>query len=380
VQQLVPRSAGMVLVVGLGALGAGVACASPSDEPRGGSLLRLFNDSQNVSVRSMMGDYRFTLPRDQALTLHWNNERVLIPAIDAPVGSTEAVDAITTASRPISGDAYRDFIKVRNEVTTTLSRPHLALDYYYSTESDYLGQQLGVRVDRDFRGEQFNLSLGTSFGWDAISPLADDDTPGGDDTKNTFHVNAVATQVLSPATLLRYGVEYNVVNGLQHNPYRNVFAGGSIVPERHPDHRERRDAFVRVSQYFENRSSLRFNYRMYQDDWGIFSHETGARLSQYVTSGLFARYEYRWYSQTAATFHRDLYTSAGGIGGLRSGDYRMDALSSHLFGFSLDLDMGVMAAQVPGLRRLGMRLDYERYFNSNNYSANILESGLEFRF
>ena len=25
-------------------------------------------------------------------------------------------------------------------------------------------------------------------------------------------------------------------------------------------------------------------------------------------------------------------------------------------------------------------LDYERYFNSNNYSANIVETGLDFRF
>jgi len=380
VQQLKPRHWRAWLAIGLGALGATTAAAAPQDAPRGGSLLRFFNDSQKVGVRSVMGDWRFALPREQALSLHWNNERVTIPAIEAPAGSAEAVDAITTASRPISGNAYRDFIKVRNELTGSFQRPHAALTYYYSTESDYLGQQLGVNVDRDFMDEQLNLSMGGSYGWDTISPLADDDTNAGDDRKNTLHANLVATRVLTPTTQVRAGIEYNVVNGLQHNPYRNVYAGGTIVPERHPDHRERRDAFVKLSQYLPNRSSLRFNYRLYQDSWGILSHETGARLSQYVTSGVFAAYEYRHYTQTAADFHRDLYATVGGIDGFRSGDYRMAALSSHLFGFSLDLDMGVVAAQVPGLRRLGMRLDYERYFNSNNYSANILESGLEFRF
>jgi len=380
VQQLTPRTWSAVLALGLGVLGAASASAAPDDGPRGGSMLRFFNDSQKVGVRSVMGDWRFALPQEHALALHWNNERVTIPAIEAPAGSAEAIDAITTASRPISGNAYRDFIKVRNELTGSLQRPHAALTYYYSTESDYLGQQLGINLDRDFMDEQLNLSVGSSFGWDAIAPLADDDTNTGEDTKNTFHANVVATRVLTPTTLVRAGVELNLVNGLQHNPYRNVYAGGSIVPERHPDHRERRDAFLKLSQYFANRSSLRGNYRVYTDDWGILSHEAGARLSQYVTSGVFAAYEYRYYTQSAADFHRDLYPTVGGIDGYRSGDYRMAALSSHLFGVSLDLDMGVVAAQVPGLRRLGMRLDYERYFNSNNYSANILESGLEFRF
>lgn len=379
-QQLKPCPLATVLAVALGVISALPLHAAPSDDTRGGTLLRLFNDSQKISVRSVVGDYRFTLPRDYSLGLQLNNERVTIPAIEAPAGSAEAVDAITTASRPISGNAYRDFIKVRNELTGTLSRPHAALSYYYSTESDYLGQQLGVSVDRDFMEQQFNLSFGTSVGWDAISPLADDDTQTAADDKTTFHANAVATQILTPRTLVRYGVEYNIVNGLQHNPYRNVYAGGSIVPERHPDQRERRDAFVKLSQYFENRSSLRLNYRFYQDDWGVLSHETGTRLSQYVTQGVFALYEYRYYTQSGADFHRDLYANVNGIDGYRSGDYRMAALSSHLFGFSVDLDMGVMAATVPGLRRLGLRLDYERYFNSNNYSANILETGLEFRF
>jgi hypothetical protein len=47
---------------------------------------------------------------------------------------------------------------------------------------------------------------------------------------------------------------------------------------------------------------------------------------------------------------------------------------------SLNFDLATLAADVPGLRHLGVRLDYERYFNSNNYSANFLETGVDFRF
>jgi len=228
--------------------------------------------------------------------------------------------------------------------------------------------------------QQLNLSVGTSFGWDAIDPLADDDTNTGTESKTTLHWNAVATQVVSPTTMVRVGVEYNIVDGLQHNPYRNVYAGGTNVPERHPSERQRRDAFVKVNQYLPNRSSAKLSYRLYNDDWGIDSHEIGTRLNQYLTGGVFARYEYRWYTQTAADFWRDEYATTNGVDGWRTGDYRMGALSSHLFGLALDFDFNTLQPATPVLGRLDLWLSVQRYFNSNNYSANIFETGLDVRF
>ena len=353
----------------------------PLDDPRAvGSLLRLFTDSGKVSVRSLMGDYTLPLPNTMSFAMHFNNEQVTIPGIKAAPGTQEAVDAITTASRPISGNAFQDFVKMRNEFTGELTDGPAVVNYYVSTEPDYLGQQLGARYSKDLHGQQLNVSTGASYGWDRIDPLADDDTNTSPASKTTMHVNTVATQILSPSTLLRYGLEYNVVNGLQHNPYRNVYAGGTIVPEREPDHRERRDAFVKLNHYFQERTSLKLSYRFYNDDWGINSHELGSKLSQYITQGLFAQYEYRWYTQTAARFYRDEYTSVNGIDGYLSGDYRMNDLSSHLFGFALDVDLTKLAADSPVLQRMGAWFSYERYFNSNNYSANILETGLNVRF
>jgi hypothetical protein len=370
------------------ALGLGLcaAWASPSaaflplDDQTAGTLLRWFTDSDEVAVRSMTGAYAFSLPRGTSLDFHWNHERVTIPGVAAPVGSQEAVDAITTASRPIAGNAYQDFVKVRNEFEGTLARGRVAVDYYLSSESDYLGQMLGARVNRDLLGDQLNLSLGSSYGWDAIDPLADDDTQTGRDRKTTLHVNAVATRIVTATTLVRVGVEMNLVDGLQHNPYRNVYAGGTNVTERHPDRRQRRDAFLKLNQYLPNRSSVRFAYRFYSDDWGIDSHEIGSTLHQYLTHGAFARWQYRWYTQTAADFWRDEYLAADGVDGYRSGDYRTGPLSSHLFGVALNLDLAELAPESAALRPWAVWLSVDRYFNSNNYSANILETGLDFRF
>jgi hypothetical protein len=344
------------------------------------ALSQFFTDSHHVAVRSAIGDYSLELKGNTALQFHWNNERVVVPGISAPPGSAEAVDAITTASRPISGNAFQDFVKVRNEVQTTVQKGHASVEGYLSSENDYTGHQVGASYNRDLRGDQLNLSVGTSYGWDEIKPLADDDTRTGNAHKNTFHLNTVATQVLTPTTLLRLGLEYNRVDGLQYNPYRNVFAGGSHVPERHPDHRVRNDVFIKLHQYLANRSSLKLHYRIYDDDWGILSHEIESTLSQYLTHGMFASYQYRWYTQTAADFYRPLYTSVQGVNGYLTGDYRMAPLASHLFGVALDFDFEALEVDVPVLRHMGVHCNYERYFNSNNYSANILTSQIQYRF
>jgi len=193
-------------------------------------------------------------------------------------------------------------------------------------------------------------------------------------------VNAVATQILSPTAMLRGGIELNVVDGLQYNPYRNVYAGGTHVPEHHPDHRERRDAFVRFNQYLPNRSSLKLDYRLYNDDWGITSHQIETGLDQYITHSFSAHYEYRYYTQTRAYFYESEYLTTNGVDGYLSGDYRMNSLASHLFGASFHLDMDALAAAHPFLGRTAVWFNYERYFNSNNYSADILETGLDFHF
>ena len=343
-------------------------------------LTQLFVDSDHVGVRSAIANYEVALPGNGTLSLHWNNERVSIPAISAPPGTAEAVDAITTASRPIAGNAFEDFVKTRNEFQGDFKRGPASVGYYLSNEPDYVGQQVSAGYNRDFNDAQLNLSFGSSFGWDAIDPVADDDTRTAPDDKVTLHWNTVATRVLTPTLLMRVGLEYNIVNGLQHNPYRNVYAGGTRVPERHPGHRERRDLFLKLNQYFQNRSSLKFSYRFYNDDWGINSHELGSTLSQYVTHGLFVSYDYRYYTQTAADFYRDEYLTTNGINGYLSGDYRMAVLSSHLFGVAVDVDLRDLAMDAPVLGRMGLRFNYERYFNSNNYSANILTTQAVYHF
>jgi hypothetical protein len=373
----------LTLVAGV-ALAAVVSPASAAalldEDPTAEVTMQMFTDSDEVSVRSSIGQAQVRLPRAAVMSLQWNHERVQIPAISAPVGSAEAIDAITTASRPISGNAYEDFTKVRNEMTVGAGTKTASIGYYLSEEVDYLGQQVSAGWNRDLSDELLNVSVGASYGWDDIRPVSDDDTNTAPDTKTTVHWNAVGTRILSPTTLVRVGVELNSVHGLQHNPYRNVYAGGTNVPENHPDARLRRDLFLRLNHAMPNRASLRLGYRFYGDDWGVDSHELGARLNQYVTRSVYATYEYRYYTQGPADFYRDEYATTAGVDGYVTGDYRLAPLSSNLFGLALNLDGAAMETSSDVLGRMGFTLRWERYFNSNNYSANFLTTRLGYRF
>ena len=147
----------------------------------------------------------------------------------------------------------------------------------------------------------------------------------------------VATQVVTKTTVLRAGVEFNRVAGLQENPYRNVYVAGTNVPENHPDVRMRQDIFLGLSQYVYNRSSVKLDYRYYSDDWGVSSHMIGIKLNQYVNEEFIFRYRYRYYAQLPSEFYRDEYLEAGGVNGYQTSDYRMGDFGAHLFGGQVHL-------------------------------------------
>jgi len=373
----------------LGLVTAALVVASPAsaflraDEQNAGFIFQYFADADDIHVYSNHANYTLDLTGPWSWNSKFNHEMVVVPALTAPAGSQESVDAITTASRPIrdNNDAYRDFAKHRNEFQTALTRDNVMAGYYVSSENDYFAQQVKANADWDFLDQNLNLSTGASFGWDSITPLEDADAATSiQDFRHTTHFNVVATQVLSRTTVARVGLEMNVVNGLQHNPYRNVYVDGGNVAERHPDQRLRRDAFLKVNQYFGNRSSLKLDYKIYGDDWGIFSHTVGTRLAQYVTPDFVVRYRYRFYTQSAADFFRDEYLVAGGIDGYQTGDYRMGEFAAHLFGTRVDWGLASLFGHDRMWGRLKLSLGYERYFNSNNFSANIFESGLSLAF
>ena len=377
------RSAGtgLVLVAALMAVTAGPAWAQQSNGMASYSL-NMFSDVDGVNVYTHYLDYGQELGGNIKAGLEWVHDEVVIPALDAPPGSDEAVDAITTASRPIQdlADAYEDFVKVRDSLQATVSWKGTAVGYYVSSENDYFAQMVSIGYNHGFLGENLNLAVGAAYSWDDIRPVSDAFGTGVPSYRNTMHLNAVATQILTPRTVLRAGVELNDIEGQQHDPYRSVYVSGSIMPEQHPISRSRRDGFVRLSQYLGAESSLQGDFRYYEDDWDISSKTYGLKLNQRISRSVTVRYRYRYYTQLPAWFYRDDYRTTGSVDGYQSGDYRLGDYGSHLFGGEFVVRPEGLIKSMNFMTDAEFVFAYERYFNSNNFTANIIGTSLRVSF
>ncbi len=376
----------LVSVVAATAVMLVVLCVQPGfagvEEQSVSYNFHYFSDVDGVNVYTHYAGYRLETESNVAFSFQWAHDIVVFPGVEAAPGSDEAVDAITSASRPIAGntDPFEDFVKIRDEMQGTVFWRNVSAGYYMSTESDYFAQMVSGGYNHGFFGDNLNISGGLSYSWDNIKPLVDADTEGIADFRKTLHWNLVITQILTPTTVVRIGSEFNRVRGLQHDPYRNVYVSGSNVPELHPGYRNRRDAFLRISQYFTNRSSLKFDFRYYDDDWGITSHTYGVKLSQYISEQFIVRYRYRYYTQVPAYFFSEDYTLAGGISGLQTGDYRLGGYGAHLFGGRVLWHPHGLSRRIGFLKHTQFELSYERYFNSNNFTANVVETGIRVSF
>ena len=350
-------------------------------ENSAGYALNMFSDVEGVHVYTQYFNTGFGVGSGLNAGLEWVHDKVVIPAIDAPPGSAEAVDSITSASRPIVNeqDAFQDFVKIRNSLQGTVNYAGASASYYVSDEDDYFAQMVAAAYNKDFLDANFNLAGGLSYAWDDISPLQDDGTRGAAN-RNTSHANLVATQVLTPRTRLRVGMELNVVNGQQHDPYRGVYVGGGVEPEHHPDHRSRRNVFLNLSQYLGNESSLKADLRYYEDSWQVASQTYGLKLNQRVSRELTFRYRYRYYTQVPAYFWREDYRGGTSIDGYQSADYRLGDYGAHLFGGHVTWHPERLLGGLDFLRHTELHFTYERYFNSNNFTANVFETSVSVAF
>ena len=350
-----------------------------------GVRMQSFADNAANRVDTWIVEARETM-QAWSLRLRGAFDRVHLPGLPGLPGSPENLDAITAASRPIPSAAMSKdgYVKTRSELNAAVgwfARPQTRFggSLYHSVESDWVGRQIGMDWSQGFAQGNTQVGVAVSHGFDRIEPEAHAYGDSEPKSRSTNDVTATWTQSLTPRLLAQVGVEANWVHGFQSNPYRQVYAGGSPLPEKHPESRFRRAAFGEISRYFSTRASLALSGRVYNDDWGVNAGSIEMRFNQYVGEHLVVRYRYRFHSQTAADFYRDEYESADGIGGYRTADYKLDAFAANLFGVRLSLPFEGISANrwVSGLV---VDAKYERYFDSRSFAANVFETGFSWPF
>ncbi len=336
-----------------------------------------FSDNTGTSVQSPVAEVVKSITQKLDFLLRYSLDRVNIPPIRGLAAIPSPVDGVTGASRPVDDGqpANQSYTKDRNEFNLGLATTTFRGSYYFSTESDYVGRMVTVAVNREVNQKNTNIAGSYSFGWDDISPLAADTSHN----KTSHNVNLTLTQVLNPNLIGRVGVDFSYVNGFQSNPYRTVNGGGQILLENHPVRRTRGAFFMKLNRYFSTQTALNLEYRFYRDDWRVQSHTASAFYHQRFSDNVLIRYRYRYYRQTEAFFFRENYAV---VQEYMTSDYKLEAFDAHLFGFKIEYKLQDLFSKgaLSFLSDATFEGKYERYFSSNDFTADIFQIGLVFTY
>lgn len=136
------------------------------------------------------------------------------------------------------------------------------------------------------------------------------------------------TQVVNKNALLEAGVSYTRSTGYLANPYKtvevafidpdqtgNVLTGtATALLEQRPDERNQWTGNLGYIQHIEGLdAALHFDYRIFQDDWGITAHTFEADWVQPLGNGWTVTPRVRYYSQDEADFYNPYLISKQGI-------------------------------------------------------------------
>lgn len=332
-----------------------------------------FSDSGGLLVQSPTFQFVKEMTQNTILSLQYTLDRVNIPPYRG-ISAKPLIDGIAGASKPATTDPTATYIKNRNEILATLNGGRWNGTVYYSLENDYTGRLLGVGFNQDLNQKNTNFSIGMSYGYDTIKPVGNQKV----DSRKNLLATAAITQTVSPTAILRFGLDVSHIAGYQVNPYRQVFVGGQYFPERHPRQRTRAAGYVKLNKHLNPaNASLWTEYRLYGDDWGIISHTLGLQFYQNLSPRLLIRYRYRFYTQNSAYFWRRNYT---GQPRYFTDDYKLEPFNSHLYGFQVTYKLEGLRQRLALFEHSMLDVKYERFFTSNNFTANVFQFGLTFEY
>jgi hypothetical protein len=336
-----------------------------------------FSDNGGLVVQSPTFQLVKEMARRTVLSLQYTLDRVNIPPYRGISAKPLPLDGISGASKPVNAtNPNASFIKNRNEFIATLDATSWNATTYYSLENDYIGRLLGVGMNRDYNQKNANLSLGLSYGYDTIKPIGKKATY----TRTNILATAAVTQTFSTTAIMRFGVDISRIDGYQSNPYRTVNVG-QYYPEQHPRHRTRASAYVKLNKHLNPaNAALWTEYRLYGDDWGIISHTIGLQFYQNLSKRLLMRYRYRFYTQNSAYFWHKDYSLLARPPRFFTDDYKLEPFNSNLYGFQVSYHLAGLRKSLSIFEHSTIDMKYERFFTSNNFTANIFQIGLTFEY
>jgi hypothetical protein len=340
-----------------------------------------FSDSGGNSVTTTAFNLAKKILSRTVFLLDLEVDNVYVPPITATTGAT----------RP-KRQSGKPFEKTRGQAIVGLEQgldgnTALALNLYRSQEVDYNSNSAILTLTREFNQKNTVLTLRGQYIADQVGKILDNGALVNQD-KNSAWGLVNLTRILSPTTVfdLTYDMLYH--QGFLSDPYRQVIVfdrnnAFTATEEKHPEMRTRHAVTGKLNQAIpEIRASLSGRYRYYFDDWKVTSHTAEAQFSKYIFNDLIVRFNYRYYTQTRAYFFYDRYAGEQYLNETyRTSDYKLKPFNSNNFGFSfMVLFRGLARSNrdFEFLENSSIEARYFRYFNTLDFSANILQLNINF--
>ncbi len=249
------------------------------------------------------GGESMTIIQPVALITIRQSDRILhqitIPVDAITAASPDSVDATSSASRQNTAGDFDLRTQFKLDGGDTLTTRFVA-----HAEEWIGGGTAGFGWRRSLADDNATVSVNGTFGVDVFDDHNHFGSFLGKTHRETGSLNAGASQLLSPTTVLdgSYGITYQhgeLKTGWNSVPVEN----GSLEDEVFPNSRLRQSLTVRLSQHVPvTHSTVKLRYRGYLDSFGLHAHSIEASVYQYLVSWLYVRGSYRFYTQNGVDF------------------------------------------------------------------------------
>ncbi len=281
--------------------------------------------------------------------------------------SSASIDVLSTAS-PYTDERTQmslglDYLRGK----TTYS-----IGYIDGDESDYLAKTAYLGISQDMFGDLTTISLGYRRGMnDVFRNIKDAATgakqrdPGFQQEMDTRAWSASLSQVLTRDLIGVLSYELVTDEGYLNNPYRQVrYAdptaprGFSYTPELYPRTKTSNSASARLKYSLPWwRAAVDGTYRYYTDTWGVAAQTVQLGYTQPAFGNWIFDARYRYYTQDAADFYRDLFPRRNTLN-FQGRDKELSTYVGHTIGVGATWEFRV--GRLPWLEKgtVNLRSDY----------------------
>ncbi len=321
---------------------------------------------------------RYTLDAVSAASFNYSKSKTHRDDPDRQQGLCKSchmgVDAISGASRT-------DYLDIRHDINLGVKRKFeesdLSAGYIRSVENDYLSETFTLNYSQYLFSRNTTWDFGLRHSANIITPvwrLAYSEYMGLDGASLSL------TQVLTPLTVFRSGMDYAFSRGFQSNPYAFIeVADDELTPtlERHPDDKSRWVASASLKQALPWDASFELDYRYYDDSWRVQAHTSELVLAQSWGDWL-VEASWRRYQQTKAYFFENFYAAPQTF---LSRDLKLAAFGTQDLSLSMRGPLGAGWDLLLRYSRMGREdsLDYSRYYGAGPTQADLWMLGFTYQ-